>query len=434
MDKGEFLIIDCSTIEPDEDKSKRKKEVRTKEEVLLTKLWSMFGSTTANVKRVASREELLNSLKWFNKYLHQSKPSHFVIALLGAINLSPKNDLEEEMKSKTNLMSLRDIKELFLNNLTCPVMAGKPKLFLYQELRSESGLQGRLEWQVEYVDQRFKHFKNFMNLLIAQGFHNTSHDIVPQNHYARYLKYSKDKRMNECCNESSFQSNKKRKDKLVSNSSHNFKYSDFDLKIEKFTKIGRNTGTFHIQSFCEEIIFHHYCEYGNKISPFLNPRIITKWKMSETREATFPTDGLYQTESEAKYLTSDEIQFDSFSCEEDDDTLSALDFDIISHEVKVRDERRIRRGEMNLSIILPSVITCSIILNLQKIFIKLVKKDQTFLQIFWISFLLTFANALMLIHYYYGVRQLNVPNFYEAGLFSMVFAFITCLINCGRNN
>ena len=100
---------------------------------------------------------------------------------------------------------------------------------------------------------------------------------------------------------------------------------------------------------------------------------------------------------------------------------------------KVRDESRKRRREINLSIILPSAIICSIILNLQKIFVKLVKKDQTFLQIFWISFLLTFANAVMLFHYYCGVRHLSVPNFYEAALFSMVFAFITCLINCGRN-
>ena len=100
MDKGEFLIIDHSTIGLDENKSKRAEAICSKEEVLLKKLWSMFGSSTANVKRVASREELLNSLKWFNKYLHQRKPSYFVISLLGAICLNPQIDLEEEMIEK----------------------------------------------------------------------------------------------------------------------------------------------------------------------------------------------------------------------------------------------------------------------------------------------------------------------------------------------
>ena len=100
MDKGEFLIIDYSKIGLDDNNSKRVEETSSKEEVFLTKLWSMFGSSAANVKRVATREELISSLKWFNKYLHQRKPSYFVIALLGAICLNPQSYLEEEIDSK----------------------------------------------------------------------------------------------------------------------------------------------------------------------------------------------------------------------------------------------------------------------------------------------------------------------------------------------
>ena len=48
--------------------------------------------------------------------------------------------------------------------------------------------------------------------------------------------------------------------------------------------------TFHIQSFCEEIISHHHCENGDKISPFLDRRIITKWKMNKIKETSFPID------------------------------------------------------------------------------------------------------------------------------------------------
>ena len=165
----------------------------------------------------------------------------------------------------------------------------------------------------------------------------------------------------------------------------------------------------------------------------MDRRIITKWKMNEIKEELFLIDELYQKYSEAECLSSYQIEYDSFSCEEDDDTFTEINFDMISNDVKVGVESRKRRGEKNLSIMIPSFIIYSIIFHLQKIFIKLVKKDQTFLQIFWMSFLLTFANAIMLIHYYCGVRHLSVPNFFEAGLFSTVFAFITCLINCGRN-
>ena len=131
----------------------------------------------------------------------------------------------------------------------------------------------------------------------------------------------------------------------------------------------------------------------------MDRRIITKWKMNEIKETLFPIDELDQNYSKVKCLSSHQIEYDSFSGEEDDDTFTEMSFDMISNGVKVRDESRKGKGETNLSIMIPSFIIYSLIFNLQKIFIKFVKKDQTFLQIFWMSFLLTFANAIMLIHF-----------------------------------
>ena len=121
--------------------------------------------------------------------------------------------------------------------------------------------------------------------------------------------------------------------------------------------------------------------------------------MNEIKETLFPIDELDQNYSKVKCLSSHQIEYDSFSGEEDDDTFTEMSFDMISNGVKVRDESRKGKGETNLSIMIPSFIIYSLIFNLQKIFIKFVKKDQTFLQIFWMSFLLTFANAIMLIHF-----------------------------------
>ena len=213
MENGEFLIIDYSMLISDVSDFERYENIGD-EEIFLKNLWLIFGNKNKKLKKVTTCDELIKCLKWFSKYLQRSKPTYFLIALLGPQKLNHVGK-QKALYSDMNITILRYVKEWFLNPKTCKVMIGKPKLFLFKQLASEGPLKNTCEWNIDYFDQRFKHFKRFITLLSVWTISNSSSGMIPKDYYAQHNKYSMNAIASKC-DESSIQSKYKRKDRLVS--------------------------------------------------------------------------------------------------------------------------------------------------------------------------------------------------------------------------
>ena len=129
--RGECLIINQLF---KEDVKKRRYGTEC-DELSLKILWSKLGCESITIKRDLTRDEILECLRRFNEKLQISNPHYFVIVILSHGRRNKATGLEEVMDVNMDGLSVRNIKELFVNGAKCPSMVGKPKLFIIQACR-----------------------------------------------------------------------------------------------------------------------------------------------------------------------------------------------------------------------------------------------------------------------------------------------------------
>ena len=253
------------------------------DEFSLKRLWQSLGCHKITVKRDLTGTQIMKCLKVFSKQLKKSQPHYCVVIILSHGRRNLMTGLEEIMGVDMEGVSIKDIKEIFMNGKKCPAMIGKLKLFLFQACRGKtSPLPNPRRFCVDYLKEGLTHLKCLVYFLLLFGaffwIYLVTKDSPPQ-YATHWMSDGTNSNLN-----SKQQNGVVDTENLVSKSiaksvPDRSWYFVFHSTIDDFVSFRTNNGTFFIQSFCKEMSANCYRHDLNTIATYVNRSVMEKHKI-----------------------------------------------------------------------------------------------------------------------------------------------------------